>query len=80
MPVRAPTKLEPQWYLNKKLRQGDTGITNQKYLLVISGRDDARVAATLIRLDQERKIHLFTHIVQYENEQQINQWFKQRFR
>ncbi|KAA6368728.1 MAG: putative DUF51 family protein [Streblomastix strix] len=29
MPVRAPTILEPQWYLNKEVRQGDMGITNQ---------------------------------------------------
>ncbi|KAA6392376.1 MAG: hypothetical protein EZS28_012097, partial [Streblomastix strix] len=28
IPVREPTILEPQWYLNKEVRQGDTGITN----------------------------------------------------
>ncbi|KAA6359598.1 MAG: hypothetical protein EZS28_044874 [Streblomastix strix] len=28
MPVRAPTILEPQWYLNNEVRQGKKGITN----------------------------------------------------
>ncbi|KAA6380527.1 MAG: hypothetical protein EZS28_023946 [Streblomastix strix] len=32
MRVRAPTILEPQWYLNKEVRQGDTGITNHNLL------------------------------------------------
>ncbi|KAA6312080.1 MAG: hypothetical protein EZS28_055990, partial [Streblomastix strix] len=28
MRVRAPTVLEPQWYLNKEVRQGEKGVTN----------------------------------------------------
>ncbi|KAA6367430.1 MAG: hypothetical protein EZS28_037042, partial [Streblomastix strix] len=28
IPVREPTVLEPQWYLNKEVRQGEKGVTN----------------------------------------------------
>ncbi|KAA6316519.1 MAG: hypothetical protein EZS28_055248, partial [Streblomastix strix] len=28
IPVHEPTILEPQWYLNKEVRQGEKGVTN----------------------------------------------------
>ncbi|KAA6358940.1 MAG: hypothetical protein EZS28_045533, partial [Streblomastix strix] len=39
IPVREPTILEPQWYLNKEVRQGDTGITNQNKLIESEKQD-----------------------------------------